>query len=527
MVEPPGTHRKKTTADSHLLPTPTSGLQLTEPQSYATLAPPVVQPARKAPVNLNVVIISFIAFLGMFTAIGVASSRKKQDTADDYLVASRSVNPWLTALSAVATANSGYMFIGLIGEAWRTGLQVVWVAFGWIVGDLVTWFWVHKRVRERSERVDAASVPALLALDNDKTNHRLISIAAALLTFFLLGAYAAAQLKAGATTLHSIFGWPVEAGAVLGIIVVVAYCFSGGIRASIWTDAAQSAVMIIAMAILLFTCFTEVGGVSAVLGRLEAIDPKLVQVIPDNLLLGIGLYALGWVFAGMGTVGQPHILIRFMAIESTKAVNKARVIYFVWFTLFTMGAVGVGLYARILLPDLTTGVADVVMASETALPALAQKMLPSALIGVMLAGIFSATMSTADSQLLSCSAAITQDLAPRFRHSYMASKMATLAVAGVALAIALFAPQGVFSLVLVAWAGLGACLGPVLVVRLTGKPLHEFVALAMMGSALLVVVFWGDTPWGGSVYKILPAMLVAFGVYFVGTLLTKATTSPS
>ena len=113
--------------------------------------------------NQLVVVGSFVFFLVLFTLIGVLSAKEKQETSEDYLVASRNVNPWLTALSAVSTNNSGYMFIGLIGFAWRSGIEAIWITFGWVAGDLLTWFWVHKRVRRQSEEVGAASVPSLLA----------------------------------------------------------------------------------------------------------------------------------------------------------------------------------------------------------------------------------------------------------------------------------------------------------------------------------------------------------------------------
>jgi sodium/proline symporter len=458
---------------------------------------------------------SFAFFLIAFTAIGTLASRHKQTTSEDYLVASRSVNPWLTALSAVSTNNSGYMFIGLIGFAWRQGIEAVWISFGWVLGDLLTWFWVHKRVRAQSEEVEASSVPALLATSGDRSTQRVIATAAGLLTFFFLGGYAAAQLKAGSTTLHALFGWPIWLGSVLGVVVVAVYCMSGGIRASIWTDAAQSIVMIGAMSMLLGTCIMQVGGPSSLFVALEKIDPQLIELIPRGLAFGLGLYVLGFIFGGVGTIGQPHILIRFMAIDATDSIKKARIIYFVWYTFFTLAALAVGLYSRVLLPDLTAGLSGdaAVAATEAALPTLTVEMLPPVLIGVMLAGLFSATMSTADSQILSCSAAVTQDVFPRWSRSYTASKIATLSVAGLALAISLSASSGVFTIVLVAWSALAATLGPVLIIRLGHWPLSPGLAMVMMISGLATVIGWGASPWADSVFKALPGMVVPFLVY--------------
>ena len=468
-----------------------------------------------------VVITCFILFLASFTAIGALAARARKPSSEDYLVASRDVHPWLVALSAVSTNNSGYMFIGLIGFTWRQGVEAVWITSGWILGDLLTWFWVHRRVRCRSEALGAASVPTLLATDEEGEVSRPVAVAAGVLTLLFLGGYAAAQLKAGSTTLHALFGWPMWAGSVLGVVIVTIYCLSGGIRASIWTDAAQSVVMIVAMGSLLLACVARVGGPSALMVALRDIDPHLVALVPDGLVFGFGLYLLGFLAGGAATIGQPHILVRFMAIDGAGSIGRARVVYFIWYTLFSAAALAVGLYARVLLPDLGMGLggAALTTATEGALPRLAVSLLPSVLIGLTLAGLFSATMSTADSQLLSCSAAVTQDVAPRFSQSYRASKIATLGVAALALAIALTATRGVFSLVLVAWSVLGAALGPVVIIRLAGRPLSGRLALLMMGSGVATVLLWGASPYAGAVFKALPGMAVPLLLYLVASLL--------
>ena len=466
---------------------------------------------------------TFVSFLLLFTAVGVLSAKKMTSTPEDYHLASRGVNPWLVALSAVSTNNSGYMFIGLIGFTWRMGVEAVWITFGWILGDLLTWFWVHRRVRDRSERVQANSVPALLATDDNGKINRPIAVVAGVLTFIFLGGYAAAQLKAGSITLHALFGWPIWLGSVLGVVIVAVYSMSGGIRASIWTDAVQSVVMIGAMTLLVGICFSQVGGPEALLAALEGIDPQLIELFPRDLSLGVGLYAIGFVFAGIGTIGQPHILVRFMAIDDSANISKARNIYFVWYIFFSLVAMAAGLYARVLMPDLAAGLTGdaLVMASEGALPQLAVQVMPPVLIGVMLAGLFAATMSTADSQILACSAAITQDIAPRFSKSYSASKIATLAVGGVALLIALTASAGVFSLVLVAWSALAAALGPLLLVRLARQPLPTWLAMLMMATGVAVVFAWGASPWASSVFKALPGIMAPVALYAVYWLWTR------
>mgnify|MGYP002039418760 CR=1 FL=1 len=189
----------------------------------------------------------------------------------------------------------------------------------------------------------------------------------------------------------------------------------------------------------------------------------------------------------------------------------------VWVSLFAYFAlmIAIGLYARVILPDLGAGLTGSALdtATEKALPMLATHMLPEVLVGVILAGLFAATMSTADSQVLSCSAAVTQDVFPRFSKSARASKVATLSVAILALIIALVADAGVFSIVLMAWSILGAAFGPILIVRLAGWRLPAGLALVMMAVGVGTVVLWGASPWAGDVFKALPGLLAPMVVY--------------
>ena len=473
---------------------------------------------------MTVVVCSFLFFLAVFVVIGVSSARVRKSTTDDYLLAGRNVPPWLVALSAVATNNSGFMFIGMIAYTYRVGIESIWMMIGWVVGDFAAWLLVHPRVRRDSERHGIATVPALLGTSDDGQQRGIIMLGG-LMTFVLLGVYASAQLKAGSTALQTLFGWQPEVGATIGAVIVVLYCFSGGIRASIWTDAAQSFVMILAMATLLIAASLEVGSPGDVWNNLKEQDAELVRWFPDNLKFGFALYLMGMAFGGFGAIGQPHILVRFMAIRSVNDMQRARWIYFLWFIPFFVASIAVGLYARAYMPDLlsiplTAGMTES-QASELAMPEMARRLLPDVLIGLTLAGLFSATMSTADSQILVCSSAITQDVNPNWKNSYVAAKLATLAVTGLALIIALFAGQGVFSLVLIAWSALGAGFGPALLLRLLGVPLSSLTITLMMTAGVGTVVAWNTIGYDGDVFKLLPGMVASFLMWPVGAMVQR------
>ena len=191
---------------------------------------------------MNTIAISFITFLLGFVAIGLLSTLQKQKTNEDYLLAGKSMPPWLVSLAAVATQNSGFMFIGMIGYTYAAGLSSIWLMVGWLVGDLLSSTFVHKRLREATGRTEGLSFSEVLARWNG-TDWRSIKLFGGLATLMFLGTYAAAQLQAGSKALHVLFDWDYQTGAIIGAVMVVAYCFAGGIRASIWTNAAQSFVM--------------------------------------------------------------------------------------------------------------------------------------------------------------------------------------------------------------------------------------------------------------------------------------------
>ena len=199
---------------------------------------------------MSVTVISFIVVTLAVTLAGAASVIGKKATTEDYLLASRSVAPWLTALSTVATNNSGFMFIGMIAASYRLGIETVWMMVGWIIGDAIAWWRLYPRLRARSGAAGTITVTAILATGPEGPRRSLV-VAASALTFVFLGLYAAAQLKAGSTALHALFDWHPATGVWIGAVIVILYSFAGGIRADIWTDAAQSAVMLVSIALIL------------------------------------------------------------------------------------------------------------------------------------------------------------------------------------------------------------------------------------------------------------------------------------
>lgn len=456
-------------------------------------------------------VISFLVFLSLFVLIGLASLYYNTHQSRDYYLASNNVSAWLVGLSAVATNNSGYMFIGVIGYTYTVGLSAFWVMAGWICGDMIASYVVHRRLREMTTTTGEVSYIGVLS-GWSGANMRGYQRLAALVCMVLLLAYAAAQLLAGSKALEVLFDWPSWAGAVAGAVLVAAYCLAGGIRASIWTDAAQSMVMIVAMGLLLWVAVAELGGPAATYQQLSAV-PGYLNWFPEDLALpgvaGAGLFALGWLFAGFSVAGQPHIMVRFMTLRDSAEMHTARFWYYLWFTLFYLMATLVGLLSRIYLPEI--GSFD----AELALPSMAQQLLSPVLVGLILAGIFAATLSTADSLVLSSSAALTHDLLPGKIERPLWIKGATLLVTLLALAWALLSAQSVFGLVVMAWSGLASTFVPLLLVLILGARPGVGLAVIMSASGLITSLLWRVFDLHAVLYEGLPGIVAGLLVYLL------------
>ena len=448
-------------------------------------------------------IFTFILFLGLFLLIGIASIFSSRNTKQDYYLASKSVAPSLVGLSAVATNNSGFMFIGVIGYTYVTGLASIWLMLGWIAGDFLSSTFIHSRLRMATQHTGEASFAGVLSRWNGGQGRMLQRVIGGVSLLFML-AYASAQLVAGGKALHVLLDWPAWSGAVIGAVLVMGYCFSGGIRASIWTDAAQSVVMMLAMGLLLFAAISHLGGVATAVTQMNGV-PGFMDWFPKDLVVpGIAgglVFAVSWGFAGLSVVGQPHIMVRFMTLNDAEKMNRARMWYYLWFTVFYLMATSVGMLSRIYLVD--PGSFD----AELALPTMAMQLLSPAMVGVILAGVFAATISTADSLILSCSSALTHDLLPHKVENTKILKAGTAGITMAALLWALFNQQSVFSLVIMAWSGLASAFAPLLIIlALGGKPGTRASVTAIF-TGLATATLWRYAGWQDADYEGMPGIL--------------------
>ncbi len=394
----------------------------------------------------------FIALLTLFIYIGYRASQNNQNTRNDYLLTGQTTPPLLAALSAAASKYSGYMFVGLVGYIYYQGLSAIWILLGFLFGDILAFFSLHQKVNEETRRNKTKTFIGLISCWNDNNYIVLRKILGFIALFFLM-IYASAQLYAGGKKLYAAFNWPVTLGAVVCATIIVVYCLKGGLRASIWTDDAQAIVMIFALAILMITAILKSHGTSAFFGNLQNISPDYMRFGLERFgsLGALLLFALGWLFNEIGTCGQPHIMVRFMALDKTQNSPITGAYYFLWSTFFLLLVMGCSLSARLFVSEgsLSDG--------ELALPILAQLLLPSIAVGILIAGMFSAIISTTDSLILSCSAIISEEFA--ISKNQKQHYLVTLITIISALCISLVAPAKVFTLVIFSWSALASSMG--------------------------------------------------------------------
>lgn len=452
--------------------------------------------------------------------------------------------PWLVGLSAIATYCSGYMFVGQIGYTYTFGLSSVWVMFGFIVGDFLVSILVHQRLHQAIKGTQNLTYLSAFEHMAGCLLPWYRKIAGVLITLFLCG-YAAAQFGAGSKALYVLFGWPYEIGAVIGALMVLVYCWAGGIRASIWTDVAQAVVMLTAMGVLAYQGVLELGGVLSFWKQLHSVSVSYMDWFrPETHTFdpsGPWLFMLGWLVAGMGVVSQPHVMTRFMTLADEGHDKKqkdlgadkrkksslsnmfwARAWYYAFYIIFYILTLGVSLTARLILPEISLQVFD----AELALPLLAEHLLSPLWVGLILAGLFASTMSTADSQVLCCTACITEDVrVAKGKPSYLFTKMVTVAVTALALLIALKNNQSVFDLVNLSAGTMASLFSPLLIVLCLKTalkkhsihlPVNEFIAFLMMAIGAVVHLYFRFYITDALCYEVLPGIvsgLITYALY--------------
>lgn len=466
--------------------------------------------------------ITFSAYLLLMVGIGFVAWRRTR-TFDDYILGGRSLNSYVTALAAGASDMSGWLMMGLPGALYLGGASEAWIAVGLLIGAWANWRFVAGPLRVYTERTSNALTLPDYFTHRFEDHSRLLRILSALVILVFFAIYCASGVVAGARLFESMFGLPYGQAMLWGAAVTIAYTFIGGFLAVSWTDTVQATLMIFALLLVPVFAIVGVGGPGQALALVEQVDPARLDWVGSGGAIAI-VSLLAW---GLGYVGQPHLLARFMAADSLATIPRARRIAMTWMTLCLLGSIATGFFGIAWFAEHPTAAGPVDANPERVFIALSELLFNPWIAGVLLSAILAAVMSTLAAQLLVCSSALTEDfyrgfLRPRAGHRELVwiGRAMVLAVALLAMWIARDPDSRVLGLVAYAWAGFGAAFGPVVVLSLFWKRMTRNGALAGMLVGAVTVIAWKQT--GSPLYEIVPGFVAATVAIVVVSLLGRA-----
>ncbi len=436
--------------------------------------------------------ITFAIYILGMVGIGVAAWFYTRSF-DDYILGGRSLGSVVTALSAGASDMSGWLLLGLPGALFVGGLSEGWIALGLIAGAWANWRYVAAPLRLYTERSNNALTLPDYFTHRFEDKGKLLRVLSALVILVFFAVYCASGIVAGARLFESVFAIPYEKAMWYGAAATIAYTFIGGFLAVSWTDTVQASLMIFALILTPIFVILGTGGPAQSLALVEQVNPANLDFLRGASAVGI-VSLLAW---GLGYVGQPHILARFMAAESVRTLRNARRIGMTWMVLCLFGAMAVGFFGIAYFSMHPDQAAPVTANPERVFIELATLLFNPWIAGILLSAILAAVMSTLSCQLLVCSSAITEDFYKGFLRPnagqgelVWVGRLAVLGVAVLAIWLASDPDSRVLGLVSYAWAGFGAAFGPVVVLSLYWKRMTRNGALAGMAVGAGTVIAW-------------------------------------
>ena len=444
-----------------------------------------------------------IYFIGMLL-IGYYAYKKSTNNIEGYMLGGRSLGPAVTALSAGASDMSGWMLMGLPGAMYVTGMSSLWLAVGLCLGAYFNYILVAPRLRTYTELANnSITIPDFFE-NRFKDNSRILRLVSAIVIIIFFTLYTSAGMVSGGVLFESAFDLDYKLGLFITGGVVVAYTLFGGFLAVSLTDFVQGIIMFLALVLVPIVAFTDVGGIQPTFDIIREIDPTLLDFFKGTTVIGI-ISLLAW---GLGYFGQPHIIVRFMAITSVKELKPARRIGMSWMIISIIGAMFVGLVGIAYVNQRGVTLED----PETVFIMFSNALFHPFITGFLLSAILAAIMSTISSQLLVTSSALTEDIYKTFfkrdatdKQLVGIGRLTVLLVSIIAILLSLTPNDTILDLVGYAWAGFGSAFGPAILLSLYWKRMNVWGALAGIVVGAVTVIIWiSNEALKGFMYEMIP-----------------------
>ena len=471
-------------------------------------------------------IIAFVLYLGFMVYIGLRSA-KKNNSSMDFFLGGRKVGPWITALSAEASDSSAWLLMGLPGLCYLGGVkETFWTAVGLIVGTYLNWLFVAKPLRKCTISFgDSITIPEFFT-NRFKDKTHLLTIISVFFIVLFFTIYTASGFVACAKLFNSVFGLKYHIGLVIGLVVILSYTILGGYLAVCTTDFIQGALIFVAFVFSAVIAVVSLGGPAEAMAKVSdfsvrAVNGQFGAEMAEKFIANKSFSAMSVISAlawGLGYFGMPHIIIRFMGIRSNAEIKTARRVGTVWMVIAYIGTFIIGSLGTVYLAG--GDLANPLMilsggAEETVFSATMQQMYPAFIAGLFLCAILAASMSTADSQLLSASSAVSLDIYKGLINKdadektvMNVSRITVLVIAAIAFVLSLNPASSIFGLVSYAWAGFGSTFGPLVLLALFWRGMTNKGAIAGLIAGGVTVVLWHNLKGGiFNVYEILPGFI--------------------
>lgn len=466
-----------------------------------------------------------VIYMAVLVGIGVAASRHMRSSRD-YFAAGKSLGYLPVAFSARATGESAWLLLGLTGMGAAVGLQALWVVLGELLGVAGAWLLMARRFKRLTDQYDSITIPDYLESRFNDRGHRLRIIAAGSLVIFVT-IYISAQIDATGKAFESFLGFNYYGGALFGFLVVIAYTTFGGFLAVAWSDVFQGFLMFLGLTVLPLVALLVGGGWTALATRLEAIDQDLFRLWPQGEVVVSIAGVLGLLLIGLGFLGSPQIFVRFIALRSEDEIRTGTTVALLWTLLAECGAVLIGMIGRALLtvPGQSVEVA-LGTGGENVLPLLVADVMPLFVVGLYIAIVLAAIMSTIDSLLVVAASSVVRDFHHKVRNPeiseeslvpmsrYVTVILALLAFL-LAIGVALVTPERtIFWFVIFGWSGIAATFCPTMILSLYWRGMTARGAMAaMIVGFLSVPLFKFVAPqlsWVGPIFDALGELPPAF-----------------
>lgn len=465
-------------------------------------------------------IASFFGYISVLTTIGLIISRRQKSSAD-FMVGSRTINYWVTAIATHATDMSAWLFMAFPGAIYSEGLVACWAAIGLLVCMFLSWHFIAEKLRRATEHYQAHTLSSYFEKRFNDTSGTL-RITSALIALFFFSLYISAGIVALGRALEATFGFSYHTGITLGTLTVALYTILGGFIAIAWNDFLQG--MFVFFIILIFPIYALqlIGGFAPII-QASALKNISLSLLPDYSLATLGavlIPAFGW---GIGYFGQPHILVNFMGIDNPNEIPKAKYVGISWQIITLSAAALIGLIG---IAFFKTPLAN----NELVFIAMVKGLFSPLVAGFILCAILAAAISTMDSQILVSASMLTQDIYKKLFNKKATSKqlltmsrLAAMFVIGFSFFLAFDNKESIFALVRYAWCGLGSTFGPVLILSLYSKKINRHGALAGILIGGFIAGIWRYLGLPFADYAVIPGFALSLISTIFVSRLTKTT----